>query len=149
MANHAASSSPSLQIIGDDELLFDGSESGWVEARTHCDHLASLSSDLVHIPTPGTPCNRFVFLNPRPLVCQCDRLCGFNCNILEWLLLNINGCQNGIPRRCWIDWFELLSSLYGQWTIRHSYKCINCLCQFLPCLLKKHISITVLWTESL
>ncbi|TXG64150.1 hypothetical protein EZV62_011144 [Acer yangbiense] len=35
-----------------------GEDSGWVEARTSCDHLASLSSDLVHIPTPDTPCNR-------------------------------------------------------------------------------------------
>ena len=35
-----------------------GSESGWVEARTHCDHLDILSSDLTHIPTPDTPCNR-------------------------------------------------------------------------------------------
>ncbi|GFP99605.1 histone deacetylase 6 [Phtheirospermum japonicum] len=53
------SSSSSLQIIGeDDELIFDGSESGWVEARTHCDHLESLSSDLIHIPAPDTPCNR-------------------------------------------------------------------------------------------
>ncbi|KAK3420456.1 hypothetical protein EUGRSUZ_G01266 [Eucalyptus grandis] len=42
---------------GEDELLH-GAESGWVEARTWCDHLASLSSDLIHIPTPDTPCNR-------------------------------------------------------------------------------------------
>ncbi|KVI01913.1 histone deacetylase 6 [Cynara cardunculus var. scolymus] len=35
-----------------------GSESGWVEARIHCDHLDTLSSDLIHIPTPDTPCNR-------------------------------------------------------------------------------------------
>ncbi|KAK0580744.1 hypothetical protein LWI29_005745 [Acer saccharum] len=41
---------------GDDLLL--GAESGWVEARTSCDHLSSLSSDLLHIPTPHTPCNR-------------------------------------------------------------------------------------------
>ncbi|KAG8364209.1 hypothetical protein BUALT_Bualt19G0104500 [Buddleja alternifolia] len=52
-----ASSSSSLAVIGeDDELMLDGSESGWVEARTHCDHLDSLSSDLIHIPTPNTPC---------------------------------------------------------------------------------------------
>ncbi|KAL0454300.1 UNVERIFIED_CONTAM: Histone deacetylase 6 [Sesamum latifolium] len=58
MAENAASSS-SLHIAGaDDELMLDGSESGWVEARTHCDHLGSLSSDLIHIPPPGTPCNR-------------------------------------------------------------------------------------------
>lgn len=35
-----------------------GAESGWVEALTSCDHLGSSSSDLVHIPTPDTPCNR-------------------------------------------------------------------------------------------
>ncbi|PIN20472.1 Histone deacetylase [Handroanthus impetiginosus] len=59
MAQHGSSSS-SLPMIGegDDELFLDGSESGWVEARTHCDHLDSLSSDLIHIPPPGTPCNR-------------------------------------------------------------------------------------------
>ena len=44
-------------LIEDEEFLY-GAESGWVEARTSCDHLASLSSDLVHIPTPETPCNR-------------------------------------------------------------------------------------------
>ncbi|KAE8672813.1 Ribosomal protein S14p/S29e family protein [Hibiscus syriacus] len=39
----------------------NGAESGWVEPKTHCDHLASLSSDLAHIPIPSTPCNsRFV-----------------------------------------------------------------------------------------
>ncbi|KAM3761052.1 hypothetical protein ACB098_01G238100, partial [Castanea mollissima] len=31
---------------------------GLVETRTSCDHLASLSSDLAHIPTPDTPCYR-------------------------------------------------------------------------------------------
>ncbi|KAK9183918.1 hypothetical protein WN943_024263 [Citrus x changshan-huyou] len=45
----------------EDEMMF-GAESGWVEPLTSCDHLvASLSSDLAHIPTPDTPCNsRFV-----------------------------------------------------------------------------------------
>ncbi|KAK9176639.1 hypothetical protein WN944_028658 [Citrus x changshan-huyou] len=45
----------------EDEMIF-GAESGWVEPLTSCDHLvASLSSDLAHIPTPDTPCNsRFV-----------------------------------------------------------------------------------------
>lgn len=38
---------------------FYGAESGWVEARTRCDHLASLSSDLAHIPPSNTPCHRF------------------------------------------------------------------------------------------
>ncbi|PON90566.1 Histone deacetylase superfamily [Trema orientale] len=39
-----------------EDLLY-GAESGWVEARTSCDHLPSLSSDLAHIPTPDTPCH--------------------------------------------------------------------------------------------
>lgn len=34
-----------------------GSESGWVDARSWCDHLASsLSEDLGQIPGPDTPC---------------------------------------------------------------------------------------------
>ncbi|KAK4424250.1 Histone deacetylase 6 [Sesamum alatum] len=58
MAENASSSSD-LHIIGaDGELMLDGFESGWVEARTHCDHLGSLSLDLIHIPPPGTSCNR-------------------------------------------------------------------------------------------
>ncbi|XP_030469259.1 uncharacterized protein LOC115687736 [Syzygium oleosum] len=64
MADKAPSSSsfaawerPPEEGFGEDELLY-GAESGWVEARTWCDHLASLSSDLLHIPTPDTPCNR-------------------------------------------------------------------------------------------
>ncbi|EYU39051.1 hypothetical protein ABFS82_14G104600 [Erythranthe guttata] len=58
--NASSSSSSSMQKINreDDELLLDGSESGWVEARTHCDHLDSLSPDLIHIPTPNTSCSR-------------------------------------------------------------------------------------------
>ncbi|CAK7330103.1 unnamed protein product [Dovyalis caffra] len=63
MANQAGASSTSLLLgFEDDESdLIYGAESGWVEARTSCDHLASLSSDLSHIPTPDTPCNsRFV-----------------------------------------------------------------------------------------
>lgn len=62
MANESTSSSSSSAPIpvDDEELLLTyGSESGWVEARTHCDHLGSLSSDLTHIPTPDTPCERF------------------------------------------------------------------------------------------
>ncbi|KAJ0955035.1 putative histone deacetylase [Helianthus annuus] len=42
----------------EDLMALYGSDSGWVEARTHCDHLDILSSDLTHIPTPDTPCNR-------------------------------------------------------------------------------------------
>ncbi|ERM93922.1 hypothetical protein AMTR_s00137p00068430 [Amborella trichopoda] len=42
-----------------------GSDSGWVEARTSCDHLSVISSDLSHIPAMDTPCSRFLlhFLN--------------------------------------------------------------------------------------
>ncbi|XP_057783048.1 uncharacterized protein LOC131000918 [Salvia miltiorrhiza] len=60
MAQEASSaSSSSLTMVEvDEELILNGSESGWVEARTHCEHLASLSSDLIHIPTPDTPCHR-------------------------------------------------------------------------------------------
>ncbi|XP_024166713.1 histone deacetylase 6 isoform X1 [Rosa chinensis] len=62
MATHGgSSSSPPLQenpIVEDDLDLLYGAESGWVDARTSCDHLPSLSSDLVHIPTPDTHCNR-------------------------------------------------------------------------------------------
>ncbi|KAH6767067.1 histone deacetylase-like protein [Perilla frutescens var. hirtella] len=57
--HHCSSPSSSLAMISEDEeLILDGSESGWVEALTHCDHLSSLSPDLIHIPTPDTPCNR-------------------------------------------------------------------------------------------
>ncbi|KAG6414959.1 hypothetical protein SASPL_122357 [Salvia splendens] len=60
MAQQSSSSSSSsvMMVELDDGFLLDGSESGWVEARIHCDHLASLSSDLLHIPTPDTPCHR-------------------------------------------------------------------------------------------
>ncbi|XP_062177980.1 uncharacterized protein LOC133882781 isoform X4 [Alnus glutinosa] len=61
MASEAApSSSSSSAPLNEEEdlLLLHGSESGWVEARTRCDHLASLSLDLAHIPTPDTPCYR-------------------------------------------------------------------------------------------
>ncbi|XP_062178092.1 uncharacterized protein LOC133882880 [Alnus glutinosa] len=61
MASEAApSSSSSSAPLKEEEdlLLLHGAESGWVEARTRCDHLASLSSDLAHIPTPDTPCYR-------------------------------------------------------------------------------------------
>ncbi|XP_059445054.1 uncharacterized protein LOC132176912 isoform X2 [Corylus avellana] len=61
MASEAApsSSSSSAPPKEEEDLLFlSGAESGWVEARTRCDHLASLSSDLAHIPTPDTPCHR-------------------------------------------------------------------------------------------
>ncbi|XP_073029828.1 uncharacterized protein [Primulina eburnea] len=47
-----------VNVEEDNDSMLYGSASGWVEARTHCDHLASLNSDLIHIPTPHTPCNR-------------------------------------------------------------------------------------------
>ncbi|XP_031274256.1 histone deacetylase 6 [Pistacia vera] len=51
-------------------------ESGWVEAGASCDHLASLSSDLAHIPTPDTPCNRCDHQSENWLCLSCkDVLC--------------------------------------------------------------------------
>lgn len=55
MATGAGSSS-SISINEEEELC--GFESGWVEARTSCDHLSSLSSDLSQIPVPSSPCSR-------------------------------------------------------------------------------------------
>ncbi|KAM3204755.1 histone deacetylase 6 isoform X1 [Capsicum annuum] len=53
------SSLSSLPATAEDEILMlYGSDSGWVEPKSYCDHLDSLSSDLIHIPTPDTPCNR-------------------------------------------------------------------------------------------
>ncbi|KAJ0973721.1 hypothetical protein J5N97_015686 [Dioscorea zingiberensis] len=37
---------------------FYGAASGWVEARSTCDHLSSLSSDLSQIPHPDSQCSR-------------------------------------------------------------------------------------------
>ncbi|KAF5733199.1 hypothetical protein HS088_TW17G00739 [Tripterygium wilfordii] len=68
MAKQAASSLPPRREHGfedeleDDLMEEEGAESGWVEARTSCDHLDSLSSDLSHIPTPDTLCNSTVVL---------------------------------------------------------------------------------------
>ncbi|KAL7002890.1 hypothetical protein U1Q18_004049 [Sarracenia purpurea var. burkii] len=88
MANEAASSASSsvLRIEGDEDELFDGSEAGWVEARTSCDHLASLSSDLTHIPTPDSHCNRCQHPNENWLCLCCkDVLCSrfINKHMLE------------------------------------------------------------------
>ncbi|OVA17096.1 Histone deacetylase superfamily [Macleaya cordata] len=58
MANEASSSVVREEHVLEEDLLMYGSASGWVEARTSCDHLSSLSSDLSHIPTPDTTCNR-------------------------------------------------------------------------------------------
>ncbi|KAM7265642.1 hypothetical protein ACFE04_003325 [Oxalis oulophora] len=53
-----------IDTTNSDLMMMYGAESGWVDAKTHCDHLSSslLSShDLRRIPTPHTPCNsRFV-----------------------------------------------------------------------------------------
>lgn len=52
------------QSDGGLELLLDldGSHSGWVEARTHCDHLpAAVSpSDADRVPPPASPCTRSI-----------------------------------------------------------------------------------------
>ncbi|BBH09676.1 Regulator of Vps4 activity in the MVB pathway protein [Prunus dulcis] len=53
-SSSAAQAEPFVE--NEEELIF-GAESGWVEARTFCDHLPSLSTDLAHIPAPDTPCN--------------------------------------------------------------------------------------------
>ncbi|XAR52910.1 Histone deacetylase [Bertholletia excelsa] len=58
MANEAGSSSSVPPVEEEEEEFLYGSESGWVEARTSCDHLDLLCSDLTHIPTPETSCNR-------------------------------------------------------------------------------------------
>ncbi|KAH7652490.1 Histone deacetylase family protein [Dioscorea alata] len=50
----AAEGSSSAEL----EEEFYGAASGWVEARSSCDHLSSLSSDLSHIPPPDSPCSR-------------------------------------------------------------------------------------------
>ncbi|KAI4318772.1 hypothetical protein MLD38_032441 [Melastoma candidum] len=54
---------PTPQTMADgigveDELDLIGAGSGWVEARTWCDHLDSLDPDLFHIPPPDTHCFR-------------------------------------------------------------------------------------------
>ncbi|KAF5731847.1 hypothetical protein HS088_TW18G00532 [Tripterygium wilfordii] len=81
MAKQAASSLPPLLELGfiedlEGDLMEEGAESGWAEARTSCDHLASLSSDLFHIPTPDTLCNRCEHPRENWLCLHCkDVLC--------------------------------------------------------------------------
>ncbi|XP_012093100.1 histone deacetylase 6 [Jatropha curcas] len=80
MANEASGSSSSLPLKRgfeeEDEFMILGSESGWVEARTSCDHLGSLSSDLSHIPTPDTSCYRCHHPNENWVCLSCkDVLC--------------------------------------------------------------------------
>ncbi|XP_039068760.1 uncharacterized protein LOC120215029 [Hibiscus syriacus] len=77
MTDQAGSSSQlEIHLEEDDYDLMYGSESGWVEAKTYCDHLASLSSDLGHIPIPNTPCNRRAFLGNSfsPWLCEISDL---------------------------------------------------------------------------
>ncbi|KAL5100879.1 hypothetical protein RYX36_005206 [Vicia faba] len=73
----ASSSSQPEGLSEEDHDLIHGSESGWVDARTSCPHLDSLSTDLTHIPTPNTPCNRCQHPNENWLCLSCkDVLCG-------------------------------------------------------------------------
>ncbi|KMZ69809.1 Ubiquitin carboxyl-terminal hydrolase [Zostera marina] len=51
----SASASSAMILEEVDDLI--GAESGWVEAKTSCDHLHTLSFDLYHIPHIDTPCN--------------------------------------------------------------------------------------------
>ncbi|KAJ4716166.1 Histone deacetylase 6 [Melia azedarach] len=75
MASRATSSSKATEdrFVEEDGLMF-GAESGWVEALTSCDHLGSSSSDLVHIPTPDTPCNRCQHPNENWLCLSCKEV---------------------------------------------------------------------------
>ncbi|XP_022631671.1 ubiquitin carboxyl-terminal hydrolase 44 isoform X4 [Vigna radiata var. radiata] len=66
-----------LGLSQEDYDLMYGSESGWVEARSSCDHLASLSADLSHIPPPGTPCHTCQHPSENWLCLSCKQvLCG-------------------------------------------------------------------------
>ncbi|KAI7991078.1 Histone deacetylase 6 [Camellia lanceoleosa] len=76
----------SMVLEGDEEEPLYGSESGWVEALTSCDHLASLASDLIHIPTPDSHCNRCHHPKENWLCLYCkDVLCSrfINKHMLE------------------------------------------------------------------
>ncbi|XP_050210496.1 uncharacterized protein LOC126660847 isoform X1 [Mercurialis annua] len=84
MANQSAASGsssspqPLEQGFEDDEsMMVYGSEPGWVEAKTSCDHLGgSLCGDLTHIPGPDTPCHRCQHPNENWLCLSCkDVLC--------------------------------------------------------------------------
>ena len=45
---------------GQEEEDLYGGISGWVEARKTCDHLGTLSDDLLHIPTLDSHCTRWL-----------------------------------------------------------------------------------------
>ncbi|KAG9440266.1 hypothetical protein H6P81_020431 [Aristolochia fimbriata] len=88
MANEGSSSA----ALGEREyelvLGLNESDSGWVEARTHCDHLLSALSvsDLSHIPPPYYPCTRCEHPTENWLCLSCkDVLCGrfINRHMLE------------------------------------------------------------------
>ncbi|KAL8139278.1 hypothetical protein V2J09_005299 [Rumex salicifolius] len=54
----------------------EGASIGWVEPLTYCDHLGSLCSDLVHIPTSESPCSRCDHTAENWLCLSCkDVLC--------------------------------------------------------------------------
>ncbi|XP_004511307.1 uncharacterized protein [Cicer arietinum] len=73
----SSSSQPECLLSEEDFDLIHGSESGWVQARTSCHHLAYLSSDLTHIPIPNTPCNRCQHPTENWLCLSCKEvLCG-------------------------------------------------------------------------
>ncbi|CAF2038021.1 histone deacetylase 6 [Brassica rapa] len=55
-SSSSSSSQPEVADESQDWIL--GAGSGWVEARTSCDHLNSLSPDLARLPNPDTPCSR-------------------------------------------------------------------------------------------
>ncbi|PKA58165.1 BRCA1-associated protein [Apostasia shenzhenica] len=65
-----------MSTLEDIEEEIHGAESGWVEAKTSCDHLHSLSSDLFHIPTLDSPCTRCYHSAENWLCLSCkDVLC--------------------------------------------------------------------------
>ncbi|KAJ6815895.1 putative histone deacetylase 6 [Iris pallida] len=71
----AIAGSSSIPSVGEEEEYY-GFESGWVEARTSCDHLPSLCSDLTHIPIPDSPCTRCQNPSENWLCLSCkDVLC--------------------------------------------------------------------------
>ncbi|TKY71247.1 Histone deacetylase 6 [Spatholobus suberectus] len=59
--------------LSEEDQIF-GSGWGWVDARTSCDHLASLSADLTHIPPPHTPCHRCQHASENWLCLSCKQV---------------------------------------------------------------------------
>ncbi|XP_068656887.1 uncharacterized protein [Aristolochia californica] len=88
MAKEGSSSTVLKETETELHLILDESDPGWVEARTHCDHLlTALSfSDLSHIPTLDSVCTRCQFHTENWLCLSCkDVLCGrfINKHMLE------------------------------------------------------------------